>query len=148
MLGFEIKGNQNFIRFSVQDDFGFPDAPTHHSGGYELQILVEIKSEDFHVSKTIYSSSGELYELYSKLTACHLALHGGVNYNNYEGNVNVYLDYEINGKIIVSGTVSSFNSGDNELKFSFDSDQYYINKPLIDLKQIIDKYGNMKGKLF
>jgi hypothetical protein len=147
MLGFEIKGDQNFIRFSIKDDFGFPNVSTHYSGGYELIILVKIKSGDFQASKTVYSSSGELYTFFNKLKECHSALRGGVNYKNHEGDLDVYLGYEINGRISVSGTLSSFSSGDNELKFSFSTDQSYINEPLIDLKQIIDKYGGMTGKL-
>lgn len=147
MLGFKIKGDQNFIRFSIKDDFGFPNASTHYSGGYELNIHVEIKSGDFQVSKNIYSSSGELFQFFNKLNECHSALRGGVNYRNHEGDMDVYLSYEINGRISVSGTLNSFSFGGNELKFSFSTDQSYINEPLIDLKEIIDKYGDMKGKL-
>jgi hypothetical protein len=146
MEEFTIQGGSDFLKFSLENVYGFPNE-TGHWGGYDVKSGIEIKSGAFYAKSYFYSSTGEFYQLYERLIKVNELLEGVVYFTNYEENFKFNLSYAINGHVSISGNFYDINSGnhDNRLEFGFESDQSYIQSTLSQLRVIVDKYGGMKG---
>jgi hypothetical protein len=144
MEGFEIKGEGSFITISFEEVYGFPDT-TCHWGGYDVRATVEIKSGNFRVRSTLCTSTGELFQFFQQLKACNNKLHGVVNYNSYEGNLNFIATYDKLGHVNIKGAFFEFSHCDNKLIFEFNTDQSFISQTIKELELIATKYGGMLG---
>ena len=132
MNSFTIKGNADFVKVN------FCLAKTAKP--------LEIKSGNFHVNSSFYGSTGEFYPLYECLKQSNEKLSGKVIYGNYESNFIIIISYDIGGKINVGVTYSEQNPFANKLNYEFDTDQSYISFTIEELKSLVSKYGDMKGK--
>ncbi len=140
--GFTIKGeNGNYLRIKILEVFNFP-ASTSHWGGYEIRALIQVKSGNFTVSESFYSTSGEIYRFWEAVKATNSSLSGKANYNNFEQNLSFSLIYDKIGHVEVTGSFSDYS---NELHFEFITDQSFIQNTLLELDLIVEKYGDMKG---
>lgn len=144
MEKFTIKGNSDFITVIFEEVFGYPDS-TSHFGGYDLRTFIEIKSGNFCVKSSLYTSTGELYEFYQNLKKCNEELTGTANFISYEGNLELIAEYDNLGHVNIKGAFTEQNQYDNELKFEFSSDQTFIKSTVNELGFIADKYGDKKG---
>jgi hypothetical protein len=145
MEEFSIKGgNDNYLKFSFQEVYGFPQS-TSHWGGFEVRTSLEIKSGNFSVKSTMWVSTGELYEFFKNLESANKELRGKVEFKNYERNLEFIIAYNELGHATVGGTYFDLGHLENELKFEFNTDQSYLTLTIQDLKQITLKYGDMKG---
>ncbi|MEP6612794.1 MAG: hypothetical protein ABJA76_12940 [Mucilaginibacter sp.] len=143
MDNFTIEGHGNFVRIRFKRIFGFPDE-TCHWGGYDTESEIEIKVEDFNVNSTLYLTTGEVFEFYKNLAICNERLKGDVALENYEGDLDLKLRYDITGEVDITGSFSQ-NHGLIRLEFEFKTDQSYIQSTLSQLKAIVLKYGDSKG---
>lgn len=144
MEEFSIKGTGDFIRISFTKVYGFPDE-TCHWGGYDLRATLELQAGCFRVQDDFYTSTGEIYEFYEQLKLCNEQLNGLVKFQNYEANFEFTLEYDILGHVNVKGSFYDQTQFGNELRFEFNTDQSYIASTLIELKSLVEKYGDMKG---
>ncbi|MBW8361090.1 MAG: hypothetical protein K0M56_02750 [Kaistella sp.] len=144
MESFTLKGENGYIKIILQDVFDFPHR-TCHWGGYDAKAKIEIKSGNFQVNSSFYTSTGELFLLYESLKESNELLKGKVLYKNYEENTFISLTYDNLGHIIIEGSFSEENLLYNVLKYEFNSDQSYIKYSLLELDIIAKKYGGMKG---
>ena len=146
MNSFTIKGNADFVKVDLIEVFGFPNE-TCHWGGYDVKAGIEIKSGNFHVKSTFYSSTGEFYQFYERIKNCNKHLSGKVIYKNYEENFFLIITYDNQGHVNISGTFSEENSYCNKLDYEFNTDQSFIRYTIEELELLVDKYGDMKGKV-
>ncbi|MCP2043399.1 hypothetical protein [Pontibacter sp. HSC-36F09] len=145
MEEFSIKGdNGNHLKISFQEVYGFPES-TCNWGGYEVRSSIEIKSNNFMVKSTLWTSTGELHDFFKRLEACNKEIKGTANFTNYESNLEFVVTYDELGHVNIKGKFEEFTENDNELKFEFNSDQSYLSLTLEELRQIVKKYGNMRG---
>jgi len=145
MEEFSIKGeNGNYLKFSFQEVYGFPES-TSHWGGYEVRASLNIQSGNFNVQSTIWTSTGEIFNFFKNLESVNNKLKGKVIFSNYERNLEFILDFKDLGHAIVEGIYTDFNEFDNELNFEFKTDQSYLTLTIEELKRIITKYGDNKG---
>ncbi|RYY36555.1 MAG: hypothetical protein EOP46_06015 [Sphingobacteriaceae bacterium] len=144
MEEFEIKGDKASLKVEIQNVYGYPNE-TSHFGGYDARLSVKIDIDGFKVIGDMYSSTGQLYELYLQLSECNFILKRSVHFENYEINLEFDTVYDINGKINVKGKFSKNSELSNILQFEFNTDQSYINSTLLQLKVFVDKYGDNKG---
>ena len=56
MDSFTIKGENGFIKITIDEVFEFPDR-TCHWGGYDVKATAEIKSGNFYVKSSFYTST-------------------------------------------------------------------------------------------
>lgn len=143
-MTFTIQGEADYIKFTYNDVFGFPNE-TCHWGGYDSRVCVEIKSRSFLVNESFYSSTGELYEFAEKLKIANKLIKGVVTFVSYEGNLAFTLTYDKLGHVNVKGRFSEQNEFSNELIFEFNSDQSFIKRTLGEISLITEKYGDMNG---
>jgi hypothetical protein len=141
---FIIKGEADFIKITFDEIYGFPDK-TCHWGGYEVRSTLEVKSGNFKVKSTLWTSTGELFNFFQGLKECNTKLSGTVIYNSYEGNLNIKASYDNLGHVNISGSFSEQNQFDNNLEFEFVSDQSFIKYSVDELELIVSKYGGMTG---
>ncbi|PSR56471.1 hypothetical protein AHMF7605_24730 [Adhaeribacter arboris] len=141
---FSVKGeNGNWIKFSFQEVYGFPES-TSHWGGYEVRASLEIKSGNFNVKSILWTSTGEIQDFLKCLEASNKVLKGKVKFENYERNLEFTVTYTELGHTVVEGTYFEFGQFENELKFEFSSDQSYLTQTIKELNLISLKYGNNK----
>ena len=126
------------------DVYGYPES-TCNWGSYDLRTYLEIKSGNFYVKSTLWTSTGEIYEFYKILETCNEEVKGIANFYSYEGNLALKVIYDNLGHVIVKGKFSEQSQFANELKFEYESDQSYLGLTLEELKQIVLKYGDMTG---
>ena len=131
----------NFLRITFAQVYGFPES-TCAWGGYELRTIVEIKSDGFAVTSTFYTSTGELFQLFQQLHLCQAAVAGVAQYESYEHQLAFTISYKTMGQVIIGGKFSNYC---NTLEFEFSSDQSFMRSTLVQLQQIVSKYGDMKG---
>ncbi|RVU00180.1 hypothetical protein EOD41_14565 [Mucilaginibacter limnophilus] len=143
-MEFELKGDNALLKVEIQDVYGYPNV-TSHFGGYDARLSVKINIDGFQVLGDIYSSTGEIYKLYQQLFACNISLKGSVHFENYEHNLEFNAVYGINGKVKVNGEFEKHDEFRNVLQFEFETDQSYISSTLLQLKRIVEKYGDNKG---
>jgi len=144
MEGFSIHGVAGRISFVLTEVYRFPES-TGYWGGSDLKAGIKIKAGNFSVESGLYSSTGELYELFQSLEKCNQDLRGTVKFSNYEHNLTLVMVYDQLGHINISGSFSEMNEHANKLIFAFKSDQTFIANTLRELSAIVDKYGDMKG---
>ena len=143
-MTFTIQGEADYIKFTYVEVFGFPN-DTCHWGGYDSQVTLEIKSRNFTVKETLYTSTGELYEFAEKLKIANEKIEGVVGFISYEGNLEFNMIYDNLGHVAIKGQFSAQNEFSNELQFEFNSDQSFVRKALDEISSITAKYGGMKG---
>lgn len=143
MEEFSLAGDNNFIKISLVEVNGFP-ATTSHWGGYDAQCKLDLQIGDYSVSSSFYSSTGEIFEFYQDLAECNDLLSGTVYFRNYEDNLLINLQYDVNGSITILGSYRSAKF-DGMLNFNYKTDQSFIQSTLQQLKKITAKYGGMKG---
>ena len=146
MNSFTIKGEADFVRINLEEVFGFPDE-TSHWGGYDVNASIEIKSGNFQVRSTFYTSTGELFEFYERIKKCNEVLKGFVLYENYEKNLSMKASYDDLGHLEISGTFSENDNFRNKLNFEFNSDQSFIRYTIEELELIATQYGGMNGQV-
>ena len=144
MESFILKGENGYIKIGLEQVFDFPNT-TCNWGGYDAIAKIEIKSGNFNVNSSFYTSTGEIYLFYKSLKESNTYLSGQVTYKNYEENTLITLTYNNIGQVVIEGTFSELNQFNNKLDFEINSDQSYIKYTINDLENIIDKYGDMKG---
>jgi hypothetical protein len=145
MEGFTLKGGTNVLTITFDEVYGFPDIISPW-GGYDVRALIEIKSGNFAVKATFWTSTGELFEFFQRLKEHNLKLSKGtLFFNSCEGHLKFETDYDDLGHVMVEGSFSAQNEFANKLKFQFFTDQAYIHDTLQELQAIADKYGDMLG---
>jgi len=143
-MTFTIQGEADYIKFTYVEVFDFPDK-TCHWGGYDSRVVLEIKSRNFYVKETFYTSTGELFEFAEELKVANEKIKGTVQFRSYEGNLEFSLAYDSHGHIAIKGQFSDQNECSNELQFEFNSDQSFLNNTLNEISLITSKYGGMTG---
>ena len=144
MNEFAINSNHQFIKFTFQEVYGFPEK-TCFKGGYAVRALVEIKSANFQVQSVLFTSTGELYQFYLQLKKCNQDMLGKACYITYEENLRFYVEYAGFGHTIIKGIFTGQSNGENEFKFEFHSDQSFVAIAIQELESIFRDYGSMKG---
>lgn len=144
MESFTIKGEADFLTFTLTEVFGFPET-TCHWGGYDLRTMLEIKSRGFYVKSVLYTSTGEIFKFFQQLKSCNKNLNATAKFISYGRNLELTVEYDTLGHVNIKGRFSEQNQFDNELKFEFTSDQTFIRSSVDELSLIADKYGDMKG---
>lgn len=143
--GSSIQGDAGiFIRFASEVVYGFPETPGPWSG-YDVRVNLEIKSSGFQVKATMWTSTGEISELYQQLRQCNESIAGNATYASCEGNLELTAQHDNMGHVTIRGEFSEQNEYRNILNFEFQSDQIYVQTTIHQLDQIIRKYGNTKG---
>ena len=66
MESFILKGENGYIKIELEQVFDFPNT-TCHWGGYDAKTKIEIKSGNFKVNSSFYTSTGEIYLFYKSL---------------------------------------------------------------------------------
>src|SRR6185437_2550987 len=136
--------NNNFLRIELDKVYGFPNE-TCHFGGYDTRSNIEIRVDGFSVLAQFYISTGNIFEFYKHLLTANDNLTGIVYLRGDENDLDCQIKYNDTGHVSVTGTFSSHTYFGNSLEFDFISDQTYVRQTLIQLKVIVDKYGDMKG---
>ena len=144
METFTLRGESDFITITFEEVYGFPDT-TCCWGGYDVRIKLEIKSGNFRVNSTLWTSTGELYDFLQRLKECNNKLAGAAIYNTYEGNLKLIATYDDLGHVNIKGRFSEQTELHNELQFEFSSDQTFIRLTIEELELVAIKYGDMKG---
>jgi hypothetical protein len=139
---FELKGNGEFLKITIQKVFGFPES-TSHSGGYDTKSTIEINSGAFQAKSELWVSTGEIFEFYNALNKANELIQGIVYFVHLEDYLKFTIEYNVNGQVKIKGTFDDFES--NSLTFEFVSDQSYIQSTLQQLRSITGIYGGMKG---
>jgi hypothetical protein len=144
MEEFTIYAGADFVKIKLANVYGFPEN-TCHWGGYDVQAQIEIKSGNFNVKSSLWISTAEIYVFTQELKQCYNTLNGSANLNSYEGNLKVVGEFDGIGHVNFKGCFSEQNEWANELRFEFASDQTFIQLTLVELEQIVLKYGDTKG---
>ncbi len=144
MEEFTIYAGADFVKVKLENVYGFPEN-TCHWGGYDVQAGIEIKSGKFNVKSSFWISTAEIYNFTRELKQCYNTLKGCANLISYEGNLKLIGEFDGIGHVIFKGYFSEQNEWANELRFEFESDQTFIQSTLVELEQIVLKYGDAKG---
>ncbi|TFE19251.1 hypothetical protein [Cohnella luojiensis] len=145
MNQFQIYGeNNDYLIIRLNKIHGFPDT-TCYSGGYDAEGSILIKSGSYSASGSLWISTGEIFIFKNQLKEIYDKCSGEAIIANYEVNIEASIKIDTRGRVIIEGRYKEFSSIDNELTFSFESDQSYIVKTLEELNVIALKYGGMKG---
>lgn len=144
MEGFTINSETAFITVNFEEVYGFP-YKTCHWGGYEVRTTLEIKSGNFIVKSTFWTSTGEIFEFFQLLKKCNNELKGSAVYRSYEDNLKIFATYDDLGHVNIKGNYFEHSQFDNRLYFHFVTDQTFIRKTVEELEIITNKYGDMKG---
>lgn len=144
MEGFTIKGNGDYLELVLVKVDGFPHSPGWL--GYELTASLEIKSGSMRSKSEIWTSTGQLYQLYESLKTCYDTLKGQVNFSTIESDLEINIHFDVDGHVIVTGEYSEQSELTNRLTFGFRSDQTHITNTIAQLEAIVEKYGGTKGK--
>jgi hypothetical protein len=139
-----LKGDQGHIEITFREIFGFP-SQTSHAGGYDVCGDISIISRGYKVFSEVYFSTGELYLFYRELLKSYEIVSGKASLINFEKTLQITCEFRPRGHVEISGYFIERYDIDNELKFSFLSDQSYIKATLNLLNEIIEKYGDLKG---
>ncbi|MFF2157180.1 hypothetical protein ACFVVQ_17970 [Paenibacillus chitinolyticus] len=143
---FVVRGKEGgFVKIIIEEVYGFPKM-TSHFGGYDAKGTVEIKSGNYYVKGELWFTTGEAFQFYSQLLRCWTDLDGVATFTNYETNLNLEVKFNNRGQCIIEGYYKEFAHEDNELKFEIESNQSFFVETLDGLKQIVNHYGELKGK--
>ncbi|WP_017413913.1 WapI family immunity protein [Clostridium tunisiense] len=135
-----IGGYNSFIKFNIEEVYGFPNQ-TSYLGGYDAKGSVEVKSGDFYAKIEIWLTTKDFAMLYEQLNRCYQDISGEVKFISCECEVEFSLVFDNKGHISIKGMVSERMS-ENELKFDFGSDQSFMFQCLDQLKRFIKKYDD------
>lgn len=141
---FELKGENGYVRISLVRVNGFPNQ-TSHFGGYETECEIEIKSQSYFVKGVIWTTTGEVHQFFKQLENFHTSVSGTADFENYEHNLKLKVVYSENGQVNLIGEYQEFFHLHTQLIFEIKSDQSYLSESLVQLKMIVEKYGNSKG---
>ncbi|RSK50033.1 WapI family immunity protein [Hymenobacter rigui] len=144
MEEFTIAGKDSFLTIRLVEVLGFPD-DTSHWGGYDVRAGIYIQVGGFSVNSTLWTSTGELYELYQQLRVCNESVKGTVRFESYEHQLEFTAQYTPAGQLILEGVFSEFIDSNNKLIFTIITDQSYIQSTLMEMQKIVQKYGGMEG---
>ena len=143
MEEFELKGQDGYIKIWVNEVFGFPNE-TSPFGGYDCILGIEIKTGNYNVKSQFNSTTGELFDFRNKLKLNQSELNGIAEFNSYEYNLELTVNYS-QGKASICGKFQENLASNNVLEFDINSDQSYLQNTENELNHIIEKYGGMKG---
>ena len=145
MNQFQIYGENNqYMMIQIGKVHGFPHT-TSHSGGYDTESSINIKSGSYCASGSVWISTGAIYVFKNQLQAIYEKCSGTAKLTNDEVDLEVTVMIENRGRAIIEGRYKEHPSIDNELIFFFEADQSYIGKTLEELDQITTMYGGMNG---
>lgn len=141
---FELRGDDGYIKISVGQVFGFPDN-TSYFGGYDTQSEIEIKCQGYSIKGALWTTTGEIFEFYKRLEECQIALKGTCEFESYEGQLKLKIEYNSIGQTTITGQYRERPDLLTELLFEISGDQTYLQHSVSDLKNIADKYGDNHG---
>lgn len=141
---FLLKAENGFVRIALKDIFGYPNE-TCHWGGYDSKSTIEIVCSNYNVLGELFISTGEVYTFYQSLLKCYESLSGEAYLRSYESNLELKLEFDNLGHVLISGTFQEKHMDMTELKFELTTDQSYLTQTLIELSGIYDKYGDNSG---
>ncbi|MCM2535008.1 hypothetical protein NDK43_25040 [Neobacillus pocheonensis] len=146
MNEFEIVGKQGFIRIELNEVIGFPNQ-TSYLGGYDVKGKIEIKSGNYYVKGAeLWFSTGQVYEFFNQLQKCYNNLKGSATFSESENFLKLDLRFNRFGQINIQGYFQEIANQENILQYEFESEQSYLVSTLHQLKNIVDHYGDLKGK--
>lgn len=146
MEGFTIKGDGSFIEVRFLNLFDFPGKTRMWgSGRYDVKAAIEVKSGNFNVKSILWTTTGDIYDLYQNLKNCNKVLCGEVFYISDCGELEFKIIYDNLGHVNISGKFVELSEFANELKFEFISDQTYVAGTLQEMAIIAQKYGDNNG---
>ncbi|MEF2248806.1 MULTISPECIES: WapI family immunity protein [unclassified Paenibacillus] len=99
---------------------------------------IEIKSGNYSVSGVLWISIEDIRLFYIGLIEAHKRCKGVAKLINYEGTLELIIEYKTRGYIEVKGTFRERHDKDNELTFNIESDQTYLNELVNELIKIFD----------
>lgn len=144
-MNVHILGEENQkIIISFEEVLGFPDT-TSYLGGYDFEGVIQIKSGNYFVQGSIWLTTGQLFQFHNEINDMYKELKGKAILKATDSDFEVTIEINQRGRIYVSGNYKEFPSVDNELIFSFESDQSYLVRTIEDLQMIYLKYSGMKG---
>ena len=114
MDSFTIKGEGDFIKLSLENVYGFPDT-TCHWGGYDSRVVIEIKSGNFRVNSSFYTTTGEIFEFFQQLKECNSKVKGKAVFDSYEHNLTFTTSYDDLGHVSIDGVFTEHFHLDNRL---------------------------------
>jgi hypothetical protein len=139
---FSIKSENNSVSFRIQTVQGFPDE-TFFMGGYDAECGIEIRSNGFSATGSIFISTAQFHDLFIDLKEGYSKLTGSARIASYENDFYAEINFDGIGHATIQGNYSK-ESG-NELKFCFETDQTFIEKSVTELATIVAKYGDNFG---
>jgi hypothetical protein len=143
---FKIAGKQGFIQIELEEVYGFPDE-TSYLGGYDVKCKIAIKSGNYYVKNAeIWFSTGQVYRFFIELQKCYNELKGSVIFSESENNLQIELKFNRFGQINIQGYFKEVTHQENILHFEFEGEQSYLTATLSQLSNIVDQYGDLKGK--
>ncbi|OZB96159.1 hypothetical protein [Paenibacillus sp. XY044] len=145
MNQFQIYGENNqYVMIQLEKIHGFPQT-TSHSGGYDTESSIKIKSGSYYASGSVWISTGEIYVFKNQLKEIYESCIGTAKLTNDEADLEVTVTIENRGRAIIEGRYKEYPSIDNELIFFFEADQSYIGKTLEEINEMTTIYGGMNG---
>lgn len=96
---------------------------------------IEIRSGNYSVIGSLWISFEDFKLFYDELLEAHKQCKGVATLINYEGTLELKIEYKTRGLIEVKGGFKEYHSKDNELMFHIEADQTYLNDLLDTLKQ-------------
>ncbi|GAB4043113.1 WapI family immunity protein [Spirosoma litoris] len=143
-MNFLIKGPNGFVEIEIKEVFNYP-AHTCMWGGYETTSKLTFRGSRFLMEKELYLSTGEIYNFYNELYTAHSLLKGEAELF-HESIPLLTVSYDGTGNVIVKGELSDHDKDGNFLRFKLETDQSYIVETLINIRQIVNEYGDNTGK--
>nr|WP_320022744.1 hypothetical protein [uncultured Draconibacterium sp.] len=144
MEKFEIIGENGFVRINLTKVYGFPDT-TSAFGGYDTESEIEIKSSNYYLKGVLWVTTGNIFDFFQKLEKCQKNLVGIARLETYEKNLQLTVEYDELGHVIVKGKFIENHMEKNILDFEIKGDQTFMNSTINELENIYKKYGNNKG---
>ncbi len=142
---FTIKGDESdHLTLTFTEVYDFPDK-TCSWGGYDARAELKLKSGNFQVKSSFYTTTGEVFSFYQQLKECNNKMAGSAVYDSYETNLKFTASYDTLGHVTIHGEYSENMSSNNQLDFSFGTDQSFIKYTLDELELFVAKYGDLKG---
>ncbi|WP_214629720.1 WapI family immunity protein [Paenibacillus agaridevorans] len=131
-----IKSDEGLITLTLYSEM----SNTEKKNFYETidAAGIEIKSGNYSVSGVLWISIEDIRLFYIELIEAHKRCKGLAKLNNYEGTLELNIEYKTRGYIEVKGTFRERHDKDNELTFNIKSDQTYLNELVKELNKIFD----------
>ena len=144
MEKFEIKGEKGFFRISLTRIIGFPET-TSAFGGYDTESTIEVKSSNYYFKGLVWITTGNIFNFFQELEKCQKNLKGIAQLESYEKNLQLTVQYDELGHIVITGKFIENHIGRNILYFEIKGDQTFINSTISELETIYKRYGDNKG---